>query len=221
MAKKQVKETLKSKIIKGYIDYVLNYGQAPANVYIFCKDLKIKEDQFYTEFGSFEAIDANIFKSFFNNTIEVLEKSEDYKGFDDQNKLLSFYYTFFEVLKANRSYVSSILENRKDMLKSFKALAALRHSFKDYLNDLDLNSFDLKIEKLEDLKEKSTSEFFWGQLMVFLKFWLDDGSASFEKTDVFIEKSVTASFELMNTAPLNSVIDLAKFLFKEKMNPVA
>ena len=220
MAKKQVKETLRSKITKAYIDHVLNYGSAPSNVYIFTKEMKIKEDQFYTEFGSFEAIDAEIFKSFFNNTIEVLEKSPDYKEFDDQNKLLSFYYTFFEVLKANRSYVSSILENRQDMLKSINILGSLRHSFKDFLSELDLSPSNINIEKLEEIKEKSTSEFFWAQLLVILKFWLNDGSAGFEKTDVFIEKSVTTSFELMNTAPLNSVIDLAKFLFKEKMNPV-
>jgi hypothetical protein len=221
MAKKQVKETLKSKITKGYIDYVLNYGQSPSNVYTFCKDLKIKEDQFYTEYGSFEAIDADIFKQFFTNTIEVLEKSPDYKDFDGQNKLLSFYFTFFEVLKANRSYVTAILENKKDMLKSIGILAALRHDFKEYLDELELNSMDLKIEKLEELQSRGTTEFFWAQMLVILKFWLDDGSANFEKTDMFIEKSVTTSFELMNTAPLNSVIDLAKFLFKEKMNPVA
>jgi len=60
MAKKQVKESLRSKITKAYIDYVLNYGDAPVNVYVFCKDVKIKEDQFYSEFGSFEAIDGEL-----------------------------------------------------------------------------------------------------------------------------------------------------------------
>ena len=51
-----------------------------------------------------------------------------------------------------------------------------------------------------------------------LKFWLDDTSPSFEKTDIYIEKSVKASFELMNTAPLESLIDFGKFIFKEKIH---
>lgn len=220
MAKKQVKESLRTKITTAYVDYVLNHGQAPGNVYIFCKELKIKEDQFYAEFGSFEAIDEEIFNSFFTNTIEVLEKSPDYKDFDGRDKLLSFYYTFFEVLKANRSYVSTVLENKRDMLKSIGLLASLRNHFRHYLKGLELNSNVLKIEKLEELQSKGTTEFFWSQLLVILKFWLNDGSAGFEKTDVFIEKSINTSFELMNTAPLNSVIDLAKFLYKEKVNPV-
>lgn len=53
--------------------------------------------------------------------------------------------------------------------------------------------------------------------MMALKFWMDDSSASFEKTDIFIEKSVKLSSELMNTAPLESLIDFGKFLFKEKI----
>jgi hypothetical protein len=53
--------------------------------------------------------------------------------------------------------------------------------------------------------------------MMTIKFWVDDVSPAFEKTDIFIEKSVNASFELMNVAPLNHLIDFGKFLFKEKI----
>ena len=47
---------------------------------------------------------------------------------------------------------------------------------------------------------------------------MDDTSSSFEKTDIFIEKSVHASFDIINTTPVKSFIDLGKFLLKEKMN---
>ena len=55
-------------------------------------------------------------------------------------------------------------------------------------------------------------------MLVTLKFWLDDDSADFEKTDLFIEKSIAATFELANTKPLKSVVDFGKFLFKEKIS---
>jgi hypothetical protein len=51
-----------------------------------------------------------------------------------------------------------------------------------------------------------------------MKFWLDDTSPSFEKTDIFIEKSVKASFDLIDTTPLKSIIDFGKFLYKEKIH---
>jgi hypothetical protein len=46
---------------------------------------------------------------------------------------------------------------------------------------------------------------------------LDDESPTFEKTDLYIEKSVKATFELMNIAPIDSLIDFGKFIFKEKI----
>ena len=49
-----------------------------------------------------------------------------------------------------------------------------------------------------------------------LKFWLEDTSESFEKTDVFIEKSINTSFDLLDTKALKSMLDLGKFIFKEK-----
>ena len=49
-----------------------------------------------------------------------------------------------------------------------------------------------------------------------MKYWLEDTSPSFERTDIFIEKAVTTSFDLMNITPLKSVLDLGKFLFKDK-----
>jgi len=60
----------------------------------------------------------------------------------------------------------------------------------------------------------------WLQLLSVMRFWYKDESPGFEKTDIFIEKLLTASFDLMNTRPMKSVTDLGKFIFKE-MNPVS
>jgi ubiquinone biosynthesis protein COQ9 len=49
-----------------------------------------------------------------------------------------------------------------------------------------------------------------------IEFWKKDTSPSFEKTDIFIEKTIDTGFELMDNEPLRKVVDLGKFLFKEK-----
>jgi hypothetical protein len=46
---------------------------------------------------------------------------------------------------------------------------------------------------------------------------MDDNSAGFENTDIAIEKSVRAIFDVFDTQPLESVLDFGKFLWKEKM----
>lgn len=215
MAKK--KNINQNDLIGFYMDYVLMHDHKPKSVYAFAKDNNFEEQKFYEFFGSFEALEQNIFKAFFDNTHAALEKSEDYKSFDPKNKLLSFYYTFFENLTANRSYMVHALQGDKNNMKSLKTLSHLKKSFNNYIEHLGINTIDLKQEQLEKLQNRGLKESAWFQLLVTMKFWLDDTSPSFEKTDIFIEKSVKASFDLIDTTPLKSIIDFGKFLFKERM----
>ena len=217
MAKKKVDN--RSLIINAYTAYVLRHGKKPSSVFVFAEDNKLKESDFYAEFGTFEALEKAIFNMFFENTITVLKKNAEYKTFDAKNKLLSFYYTFFEVLKANRSYVQFALVDSKDKLGALTLLADLRRDFQHYIEEIDIQTLDLQSEKLTFLQEKGVKEAAWSQLLITLKFWFDDSSADFEKTDLFIEKAINAGFDMIDVTPLKSVVDLGKFLFKEKINP--
>lgn len=208
----------KNDILSFYIDYVLKHNKKPHTVYQFTKENNIDEKEFYKHFTSFEVLENEIFYAFFNNTLDVLNKSKDYKSFDTRNKLLSFYFTFFENLTANRSYVMFTLEQEKNSLKGLKKLSKLRHSFTNYIKELNIEMLDIKQKQIQQIQKKGLQESAWIQLLLTLKFWMEDQSTSFEKTDVFIEKYVNTSFDILQIIPLKSVIDLGKFLFKEKVN---
>ena len=199
------------------MDFVLEHGEHPKSVFAFAKMYNFEEAKFYDYFGSFESIEQNIFTTFFTNTLKVLEKSEDYQNFDARNKLLSFYYTFFENLTANRSYVKWVLDRYKTNCKGLKFFSYLKRHYSDYISQLGIETLDLKQEKLEKIQDRALKESAWIQLVLTMKFWLDDTSPSFEKTDIFIEKSVNTTFDVLNIAPIQSVLDLGKFLFKEKL----
>ncbi|TBM98508.1 TetR/AcrR family transcriptional regulator [Hyunsoonleella flava] len=216
MAKK--KSITKNNIISWCMDYVLEYDENPKTVFAFAKMNNFDEAKFYEHFSSFEAIEKGIFEAFFTNSINALEKSEDYKIFDARNKLLSFYYTFFENLTANRSYVKHVLDKYKNDLKGLQMLSGLKKHFVHYVSELGIQMLDIKQEQLEKLQDKALKESAWLQLLLTMKFWLDDTSASFEKTDIFIEKSVNTTFDVLDIAPVKSVLDLGKFLFKEKFH---
>ena len=214
MAKKNKSQ---KDIITAYMQHVLEHSSTPESVYKFGKDNGFNEAEFYNFFGTFESLEKSIFSNFFDNTMILLEKNEEYQNFDAQNKLLSFYFTFFEVLKANRSYVIMTLSTNKASLKTHGVLVGLKELFKKFVDGLDIQTLDLKQEKLEEVKQKGLSELSWQQLLFTINFWMEDASASFEKTDIFIEKSVKTSFELMNITPLKSLLDLGKFFVKEKI----
>ena len=216
MSKK--KEINALEIITNYMSYILDHNTKPTSVYSFAKENNFEEAVFYEYFGSFEALEKSIFNTFYENTIAILEKSNDYKTFDARNKLLSFYYTFFENLTANRSYVVATLDSKKLDLKKLDALSSLKTSFTHYIDSLEIETIDLKQKNISQIQQKSIKETAWLQLLITLKFWLDDSSTGFEKTDIFIEKSVNTSFDVIDSTPLKSIIDLGKFLYKEKMN---
>lgn len=207
----------KEDSVSMYMDEVLEKGQKPKSVYHFAKENDFTEAEFYTFFGTLEGLEKEIFRLFFVNTVDLLHKNADYQEYDMKNKMLSFYFTFFEILTANRSYVLQSLKLDRNPLKNLVQLTALRESFKEYVAEILTDDYRLEVEKLQKFQEKGIQESAWLQLMMTIKFWMDDDSAAFEKTDIFIEKSVNASFELMNVAPLNHLIDFGKFLFKEKI----
>jgi hypothetical protein len=215
MATKKTKIT-KDNIVSMYMNYTLEKGEKPKSVYLFTKLNDFTETEFYAFFGTLESIEKEIYKMFFEKTVELLHKDDNYPGYDMKSKLLSFYFTFFELLSANRSYVTMNLKEHSNQLKNLMLLSGLRNNFKKYISEILTDDYRIKQEKAQEMQEKAIQESAWIQFLFTLKFWMDDESPSFEKTDIYIEKSVNLSFELINMAPINSLIDFGKFLFKEK-----
>lgn len=217
MAKK--KKITKDAIVSMYMEYVLEHSSNPSSVYKFAKINNFEETLFYEHFSSFEAIETGVFKSFYSNTMKLLELNEAFQNYNSRNKLLSFYFTFFENLTANRSYVVfSLNKGKNNHLKGLKSLGELKKVFCEFIESLHIETIDLKNDRFEKIQQRSIKESAWFQLLTTIKFWLDDSSPSFEKTDIFIEKSVNASFDILDNTPVKSIIDLGKFLFKEKIH---
>ena len=214
MAKK--KKVTKQDIYSFYMDYYLENGEAPKTVYQLSKLYNFDETKFYEFFGNLSAVEKSIFESFFDQTLGLLEESEEYASFNGRNKLLTFFYTFFEILTANRSFVLSILERDKNSPRFVKKIAPLKPKYFEFIETLEIEKLDLKNAKFDKIMGRSLDESLWIQMILCFKFWMDDDSAGLEKTDIFIEKSINTGFDLLNIQPLKSVIDLGKFLYHEK-----
>lgn len=207
----------KDSIIAAYMDYRLKHAKKPHSVYQFSNENGFEEAVFYSFFGTLESIEKEIFKVFFEKTFELIQKSADFENSDMKTKLLIFYFTIFEVLTANRSYVLMSLTEHKNQLKNISQLSSLKIEFKKFIEEIISDEVRTQFERFQNLQEKAIKETAWIQFLVVLKFWMEDKSAAFEKTDIFIEKSLKASFEIINVAPIESIIDFGKFLYKEKM----
>lgn len=205
------------KLIGFYMDYVLEHERMPRSVYKFCKDNNITEEEFYNFYGSFDGLKKGIWNKFYVNTMSVMTESPEFENFTTREKLLTFYYTFFELLTANRSYVLFSLAEDKEMMKNLDQLKGLRRNVKSFATELVRQGNEEKSSKILKQSEMVFSEATWIQMLFILKFWMDDNSAQFESTDVVIEKSVNTVFDLFDNTPLERILDLGKFLWKEKM----
>lgn len=221
-AKTTTKKTTKKApeaqdLINYYMNDVLENEHTPKSVYKFAKDNGFKEQEFYAHFGSFDALRKSIWNQFYANTEELLHKSKEYEQFTNREKLLTFYYTMFELLTANRSYVLYALKGSTKNMGNLEQLKGLRKRIKNFAKDIIQDKNDTKSIKLFEKSEVIFSEAVWIQFLFLLKFWMDDNSAAFESTDVAIEKSVNTAFDVFDTAPLERLVDFGKFLWKERM----
>lgn len=203
------------QIIAFYMNDVLENNNQPLNVYTFCKKNNIEEAQFYSFFGSIDAVKKEIWVKFLENAISVIEKEPGYLAYEAKNKLLSLYFTLFEILTLNRSYVLYTLKENKEGLQNLAQLRSFRNQFNEFIvTIMEAGTTEVK-RKVQKVTKPVFSEGAWIQFLFILKFWLEDTSKGFEKTDIVIEKSVNAVVDLVDTKPLESLFDLGKFLWKE------
>lgn len=206
-----------SDIITFYMDYVVEHECKPDSVEDFAELHQFDDVIFYNHFASFKELEKTIYNVLFENSLVVLKQTPEYQSFSNKDKLLSLYYTFFENLALNQDYIKLSLKGFENQLKALSVFSMLRNSFIGYIDELNLETFNLNVDSIENIQKRTIKESAWIQLLFTIKFWLDDNSEAFEKTDIFIEKSINTSMELLDTKSLHNIIDFAKFLYKEKV----
>ena len=200
------------KIKKSYKEQVLEHGGKPSSIFKFVKDLKIKEEVFYDEFNSFEAVEQEIWLDLLRNTMEAIQAEELYAQYSAREKLLAFYYTFIEMMKSERSFIlqTARFKPGSSLLKAFKK------QFMVFIDEILLEASETEEVKKRPYVSDQYREGIWVQFLFVLRFWIKDDSKGFEKTDVLIEKAVNLSFDLMGKGPLDAAVDLAKFILQNQ-----
>ncbi len=206
-----------SDIITFYMDYVVEHRIKPESVEDFAKLHQFDDVIFYEYFTSFKDLEKTIYNVLFENSLVILKQSPEYYSFSKKDKLLSLYYTFFENLTLNQEFVKQNLKGLENQFKALSTFSSLKKSFTAFIGELNLETISLNVDSIETIQKKAIKESAWIQFLFIMKFWLDDTSEASEKTDILIEKSINTGVELLDTKSLYNIIDLAKFLYKEKV----
>ena len=202
------------EILSAYSEYVIDHNSRPKSMAVFAKKLEISESHIYKYYANFKKIESEIFKHLIDNAIELADKIAENSGDQDSREsLLTFYFTLTEILKANRSLVVFMIPGDRTSISQLHVLKSAKSSFLNFIKKLDLETPALSFIPDNKMKDKALETAAWMQFCSILLYWLKDTSPDFEKTDVFIEKSLKLSFDLAESNVMESVVDLGKFMF--------
>ncbi len=207
----------REKIIKAFIEHVLETGKQPVSVYKFAQGIGLPEEEFYNYYTSFQGVKGAVWEQIFDETMAIMRAQEVYPSYSAKEKLLSFYYIWIEVLKRNRSYLLALYEGHADFQKvTPQEVRSFRLKFKDFAKGIIIEG--KANDEVVDRKYISDKydEALWLETLFIFQFWLKDTSVSFEKTEVAIEKSVRLAFDLIGRTAVDSFVDLAKFIYQSK-----
>lgn len=203
------------KIREGYMDYVLEHGKRPPSVYKFAKSIDLTEAELYNHYTSFDHLEQGIWEAMFTETNDAIRSEEVWQSYSVREKMLAFYYTLAEVMKKHRSFILATMPKPRPQwtpphLKKFK------EQFQELGMELIAEGVETQeIENRPYITERY-HEALWGQAMFIINFWIKDDSASFERTDAAIEKTVNLGLDLMGKGIVDSVVDFAKFIFQQR-----
>ncbi len=199
-----------------YINSVLENGHPPGSFFLFAKTLKMKEAELYEFYNSFESIEKDIWRDLITSTVKTIESEKVYEEYSVREKLLAFYFTLIESLKNNRSYVLWQMKAVKHAAMTPYFLKPFKAEFLSWVNNLVIEGKDTDEIANRPFISDRYGEAMWVQTLFILNFWHKDESKGFEQTDAAIEKTVNVAFDLMGRGAVDTILDLAKFVYQSR-----
>ncbi len=198
-----------------YIDYVLQNNKRPESIYLFMKNIGGEEKAFYEHYTTFYDLEAAIWSDIFKETIEKIQQEQVYEGYTVREKVLSFYFTLIENLKAVRSFATFSFKNQKDFPLDGGVLKESKQVFHDFISQLITEGvYTGEIADRTFLTERYAGAIWWETVFI-IRFWIHDSSKNFERTDAAIEKSVNLAFDFLGKNIADATFDFVKFLFSK------
>jgi hypothetical protein len=170
---------MEEKIIEAYKEMLIT-GEGEINSFTISKKVGISEKDFFQHFNSADDIARKIWSNLADTVIDSLNGSELFSSYPPRQKILSYYFTFFETALSERSFIEATI-NKSKSLKTYK------EKFKQFVSDIVQEGI-----AVEDIKERLTlsnyyPEVLWQLHVRILHFWLKDVSDRFVETEKAIE----------------------------------
>jgi hypothetical protein len=199
-----------------YINYINIKNRRPITEYGFLKDTNIDEQAFKSHFSSLLAVEQAIWADWFKDTLEVLYTDAVFEEYSIREKILALNYTFVEKIKAQQTFVQVTLQPMSMFRVDNATLEDVKLSFNDFVGGLVQMGIHVGEIVERPFLTDHYRKFLWLQFALVIRFWSNDSSENYEKTDAFIEKSVNFAFDLLARNVADAAFDFIKFLWQNR-----
>jgi hypothetical protein len=198
---------MEDKIIETYKTMLIS-GEEAINSFTLSNKLGISEKEFFQHFSSTEDVGRRIWAKLGDEVIESLNNSEEVAEYSSLNKILAYYFTFFEIALGYRSFIERTID-KPELLRSYK------DKFKEYVSDIIQEGIAME-EIVERLSLSSYyPDMLWQLHLRLVNFWLQDTSEHFVETEKAIEVYSKLPLEFMQHNLMDSVYETVKFSFEQ------
>jgi hypothetical protein len=208
---------LRQRIEAAYLYEWKAEGRPPVSIFKFCQALGISEREFFLEYPTLESVEMHWWRDMMDRVIVSVESGAEWPDFSARHRMLAFVFAFTAAALDHRSLLLLRL-GHAGPLKSVPEWSALDERFEAFAKSVLLRGR----QSGEIVSRGPVSAVYPAALKLLLRsvisFYLKDESAKFERTDAFIEKSVTVFFDLTGRQVLDSGFDLLRFLLPGAMH---
>ena len=199
------------RITASFTEHLREHGRYPESVYLFCRGLGIEEKAFFSEFGSFEAVEAGLWEDLVSRVILAVESGPEWTSFSARQRLLTFHFAFLEEALSWRSLMLSRFGATGPFARP-AWMRGLEARFKAFASGIVAKGVESGEIADRGRLTPLYPEALYFHLRSVIDFYLKDDSKRFERTDAFVEKSAAVAFDVIRTQALDSAVDLARFL---------
>lgn len=175
-----------------------------------------EESKSFDDFSNLKDLEQHSWNHLFAEIISELEAQEVYHEYSIRERMLAFFFTLCENLNSVESYAKHYLSAALWPGWTPIALEKASNTFQAYAADMFVLGTDSGEVKQRPMLTEKYPEAAWRMCLIIVEYWRKDKSAEREQTDVMIEKSVNSFFDLTGPLPIDSLIDLGKFIWQRK-----
>ncbi|MEM0997218.1 MAG: TetR family transcriptional regulator C-terminal domain-containing protein [Bacteroidota bacterium] len=202
----------KQKIKQAYKEIAVVGRSLPLSLKVVGEQAGLTLAEVRAEFPGSLDIQQGIWADYLRTTLETLEDSPEFAEYLVREKMLGFYFTFFELIAEDREFILLF----KDKLGVWNYIPEFLQPFKDAFIEF-VSMLLAEGASTEEVAERMVlgnqyPGWHWPQFMFLLNGWVNDPSADYSRTDQAIEKSVNLGFDIMGRNLFDSAFDFFKFV---------